>query len=74
MALNNLLRKPHAHRSDAAVVSFEHVTVRYNGAPPALDDITFALQPGERARWRRADDGDQGSAIAAYPRAPTIDR
>jgi manganese/iron transport system ATP-binding protein len=48
MALGALLRKPHAHRNDAAVVSFERVTVRYNGAPPALDEVTFDLQPGER--------------------------
>jgi manganese/iron transport system ATP-binding protein len=48
MALGALLRKPHAHRTDAAVVSFDRVSVRYNGAPPALDEVTFALQPGER--------------------------
>jgi manganese/iron transport system ATP-binding protein len=48
MALGSLLRKPHNHRTDAAVVSFEGVTVRYNGAPPALDDVTFDLKPGER--------------------------
>jgi manganese/iron transport system ATP-binding protein len=48
MALGALLRKPHAHRNDAAVVSFDRVTVRYNGAPPALDEVTFDLRPGER--------------------------
>jgi manganese/zinc/iron transport system ATP- binding protein len=48
MALGALLRKPHAHRNDASVVSFDRVTVRYNGAPPALDEVTFELRPGER--------------------------
>jgi manganese/iron transport system ATP-binding protein len=48
MALGALLRKPHAHRNDAAVVSFDRVTVRYNGSPPALVEVTFDLQPGER--------------------------
>ena len=48
MAISGLLRRPHAHRMDAAVVSFQHVSVRYNGGAPALDDITFDLQPGER--------------------------
>ena len=48
MAIGSLLRKPHAHRPDAAVVSFERVSVRYNGAPPALEEVSFDLKPGER--------------------------
>jgi manganese/iron transport system ATP-binding protein len=48
MALGTLLRRQEAHRSDAPVVAFDHVTVRYNGAPAALDDVSFSLWPGER--------------------------
>jgi len=48
MAVSTLLKKREAHRHDAPVVSVDHVTVRYNGGPPALDDITFELWPGER--------------------------
>ena len=48
MALGTLLRRQEAHHSDAPVVAFDHVTVRYNEAPPALEDISFALLPGER--------------------------
>jgi manganese/iron transport system ATP-binding protein len=48
MALNTLLRRHEAHHTDAPVVSFEHVSVRYNGTPPALEDVTFDLWPGER--------------------------
>ena len=48
MTLATLLRRQEAHRSDAPVVAFDHVSVRYNGAPPALEDISFTLLPGER--------------------------
>ena len=48
MALANLLRKPETHNANAPVVSFDHVTVRYSGAPPALEDVSFDLWPGER--------------------------
>lgn len=48
MALANLLRKPETHNANAPVVSFAHVTVRYEGAAPALDDVSFDLWPGER--------------------------
>lgn len=48
MALANLLRRPEAHHTDAPVVSFDHVTVRYGTTPPALEDVSFSLWPGER--------------------------
>lgn len=48
MALGNLLRRPEAHNANAPVVSFDRVSVRYNGAPPALDDVSFDLWTGER--------------------------
>jgi manganese/iron transport system ATP-binding protein len=51
MALGTLLRKPDSHDVHAPVVSFDHVSVRFNGASAgaaALEDITFQLWPGER--------------------------
>ncbi len=48
MALGNLLRRPEAHNTDAPVVAFDHVTVRYGGGPAALEDVSFNLWPGER--------------------------
>lgn len=48
MALRALTHKPVSHRADAAVVSFEHVTARYNGGGAALDDVSFELGRGER--------------------------
>lgn len=48
MALSTLWRRREAHHTDAPVVSFEHITVRYNGAAPALEDVSFDLWPGER--------------------------
>ncbi len=48
MALTNLRRRREVHHADAPVVAFDHVTVRYNGAAPALQDISFTLSRGER--------------------------
>lgn len=48
MRLQNILRKPEAHRPDAPVVEFRNVTIRYNGDRPALEDATFTLTRGER--------------------------
>ncbi len=48
MRLQNILRKPEAHRPDAPVVEFRSVTIRYNGRRPALEDATFTLTRGER--------------------------
>jgi manganese/iron transport system ATP-binding protein len=48
MAFATLLRRREAHRTDAPVVAFEHVSVRYDGAAPALEDVSFTLMPGER--------------------------
>ncbi len=48
MALSNLLRRPETHNANAPVVSFDHVSVRYDGAAPALDDVSFDLWTGER--------------------------
>jgi manganese/iron transport system ATP-binding protein len=48
MALDTLLRRHETHHTDAPVISFEQVSVRYNGAPPALEDVSFDLWPGER--------------------------
>ncbi len=48
MALATLLRKHEAHHQDAPVVSFDHVSVRYDSDSPALDDVSFELWPGER--------------------------
>ncbi len=48
MALATLLKRHEAHRQDAPVVSFDHVSVRYDNDSPALDDVSFELWPGER--------------------------
>ena len=41
--------RPHiVHPQDGPVVDFSHVTVRYEGAAPALDDVSFQLWRGER--------------------------
>jgi manganese/iron transport system ATP-binding protein len=42
------MRKPEPHEPDAPVVGLAHVTVRYNGSEPALDDVSFQLKSGER--------------------------
>ena len=40
---------PHVeHQADGPVVEFDHVSVRYEGAAPALDDVSFQLWRGER--------------------------
>ena len=48
MALATLLRRHEAHNQDAPVVSFDHVSVRYDSDSPTLDDVSFELWPGER--------------------------
>jgi manganese/iron transport system ATP-binding protein len=48
MPLTTWMHKPEAHQIAAPVVEFNHVTVRYEGNAPALDDITFQLMRGER--------------------------
>jgi manganese/iron transport system ATP-binding protein len=41
--------RPHiVHPQDGPVVDLSHVTVRYEGAAPALDDVSFQLWRGER--------------------------
>lgn len=47
MTLVGLLKRPEAHRTDAPVVAFDHVTVRYEGRV-ALDDVNFQIYAGER--------------------------
>lgn len=43
------LMRPHVvHPTGGPVVEFEHVSVRYEGAEPALDDVSFQLSRGER--------------------------
>ncbi len=47
MPLTSLSAHP-AHRPDAPVVRLDHVTARYNGGEPALDDVSLTLTAGER--------------------------
>jgi manganese/iron transport system ATP-binding protein len=47
MTLAGLLKRPEAHRLDAPVVAFDHVTVRYEGRT-AIEDVTFQVFRGER--------------------------
>jgi ABC-type Mn2+/Zn2+ transport system ATPase subunit len=48
MPLGNLLYPHPSHRPDAPVARLDHVTVRYDGRGPALDDVSLELKPGER--------------------------
>jgi manganese/iron transport system ATP-binding protein len=48
MVLKPLLHKAELHEANAAVVDFQHVSVRYEGKAVALDDVTFQLWRGER--------------------------
>ncbi len=48
MTLTGLLRRPKPHQHTAPVVSLDHVTVRYNGGAPALEDVSLVVQRGER--------------------------
>jgi manganese/iron transport system ATP-binding protein len=48
VALRTWLHKPEAHRADAPVVAFEGVTVRYGDGQPALENVSFRLERGER--------------------------
>ena len=46
--LKPLIRPHVVHPAHGPVVEFEHVSVRYEGAEPALDDVSFQLRRGER--------------------------
>lgn len=48
MTLTGLVRRPKPHHHAAPVVSLDHVTVRYNGGAPALEDVSLVVQRGER--------------------------
>jgi manganese/iron transport system ATP-binding protein len=48
MPLTNWMHKPEPHQLSAPVVEFNHVAVRYEGAAPALEDVSFQLMRGER--------------------------
>jgi manganese/iron transport system ATP-binding protein len=48
VALRTWIHKPVAHRAEAPVVAFEGVTVRYGDGRPALEDVSFRLERGER--------------------------
>ena len=48
MTLTGLLRRPKPHHHAAPVVSLDHVTVRYNGDAPALEDVSLDVHRGER--------------------------
>ena len=52
----NLLRRPETHNANAPVVSFDHVTVRYDGAPPRskTSRSTFGRASGWRSSGRTA--------------------
>jgi manganese/iron transport system ATP-binding protein len=47
MTLGGLVRRSVPHEAAAPVVKLSHVTVRHDGRP-ALEDISFQLEPGER--------------------------
>jgi manganese/iron transport system ATP-binding protein len=48
MALKSFVHKSVPHRSDAPVVDFSHVTVRYHDDAPALEDVSFSVARSER--------------------------
>lgn len=48
MVLSLFRRRVVAHQAGAPVVRFSHVSARYDGGEPALQDVSFELAAGER--------------------------
>ncbi len=51
MTLTGLLRRPKPHQHTAPVVSLDHVTVRYNGGAPALEDVAGGTSTENASPW-----------------------
>ncbi len=78
VALRTWLHKPEAHRADAPVVAFEGVTVRYGDGQPALENVSFRLERGERVAIVGPNGAGKSTLLKAIagilvPSAGTVD-